>query len=997
MPQSVNLSVSGIYTSGSDLNGLPPGSLDEAINVESRFKNTLGPRRGFEYLENSTVDLITFPRMINYSVLGSDRLVALQSDGAWVYYNVGLLPASPWAAIPGDQSTNLLNPNDMLAKCRFIRAGQNLYLTTRGGVKSLSSGSAAESLRAGVPKGLNLSAVTNGDTSGFFTNNTVLTTTGTVTNGSAIITALDSSTGVAVDQYVSGTDIPAGTTVASITDASVVIAQTGDSTAGSTSITNLASNAGIVAGLLVTGTGVPEGAKVASISGAGPYTVVLTAASFQTATGTVFTFTAPVTVTMSANATGSHSNQTITFYSGAQVGYRMVFGRVETDLNGGTITRLGAPSSLAIANNTLGTTTNVTVIGTLPKNSSNELTFVQLYRSPQTASIEVSPLDQYNLVYERELTAGDFTTRTITITDSVADSLVGIPLYTGSDQEGILQANNPPPACYDMGTFRDFALFANATQPTSLKITILAVGAPSGIQTNDTITISGTFLDVAFTETYTAKGTESASAREFKVFTSGTPSQNITDTANSLIRVINYDNSLPVHVILLSSTTDLPGQLLFEADDPNNDTFTITASAHTTAYDPTLSNVESDFNVINNAIYVSKSGELEAVPAANLYRAGDTSSPILRVVPLRDYVIVLKTDGIYKLQGLTPSTLTVSPFDLTTKIIGPDTAVQLNSAVWMLSNQGVVSVSDGGVDAKSIPIDDQLNVLIGTYLDNLTDVSFGVGYEADRKYILAAPDGNNPYAETEYVFNYVTNSWTKWDRNLRYGFIHSTEGKLYISRADVSINNNGISKERRTNTYTDFVDESTDNSITAISGTTLTLSNLDSVEAGDIITQGSTFSLIVSLDALTLQVVVETALGWVVGDCTISAAIPTSITWKQVFADNPAFVRQFSEGLALFKNTRFNNAEITFISDFSAAVEGVDIFGTGNGFWGLFAWGGVPWGGNTIPSNIRFIVPQNKQLGSYVIPTLNIQQGYSDFKFQGLSISYFPVSMEVGK
>ncbi len=1089
MSQNINLSVSGIYTSLNDYNGLPPGALDVADNVECRYKNVLEPRRGFEGLVNSEVSGIQFTRLTNFYILGTDRPIGLGSDFGLYYYT----GANPWPSVPGSYSTNIQAPDPIYAKSRFVTAGQNLYVTAVDGIRSLSSGSSASMLRAGVPKGLNIQAETDSSTDGFFDNNNVLTTTGTLVSGSAIITVLGSTTGVVIDQYVTGIEIPAtkviqdltytaalfgvlgnsitityiggaalsvavvgtaitvtlntgvstatlvkaaidgsaaatalvsvaisgtagtvqvaaalvtmsggldntipvGTKVSSISSSAAIIAETGNSTAGSTSITNLTALTGIVAGVLVTGTGLPSGAKVISTSGAGPYTAVLDIAAFQTTTGTTYTFSSAITITMDQNSASSKTGTPISFYSGAQVGYRIVFGRVETDIDSGTITRLGAPSSLVICNNTSPYSKDVTVTATLPKNSSGQITFLQLYRSTQTASIDVSPLDQYNLVYERELVAGDFTARTVTITDGVPASLVGIPLYTGSDQEGLLQANEPPPSAWDMCKFRDFTLYGNITRPTTLRVTIVSVGSPSGIQANDTITITGTFAGVAFTGVYTAKSTESPASHEFKIYSSGTASQNITDTANSLIRVINYDNACPVHAILLSSTTDLPGQILFEADYPNYDTFTMTASAHTEAYDPPMSALVSEVNTINNGLCVSKSGELEAVPTTNLYRAGDSSSDIVRIIPLRDYVIILKRDGIYKVSGTTPNGLVVNPFDLTTKIIGSDTAVSLNSGVWMLSNQGVVSISDGGVDAKSLPIDDQLNRLIGTYLDNLTDVSFAVGYESDRKYILSVPDSSNPYTEVQYCYNYVTNAWTTWSRDLFTGYVHTVENKLYISRADLL--DNSISKERKAASYKDYVDEADPNTIISVNGTSIVLASIDGVEAGDILYQTATlFSPITAVNLLTNTITAQYNLSFTSGACTILNAYECSMAWKQVFGENPAFVRQYSEGVALFKNTRFNVATASFVTDYSQSEESVELAGTGNALWGLFGWGTVPWGGTILPSKIRFYIPQGKQMGSYLIPKLSIKQGYSDFKFQGMAIQFSNVSPEVG-
>lgn len=992
MSQNVNLSISGLYTSLSDYQGLPQGAMDVADNVEIRYKNVMEPRRGFEGLLNADVDGVHFVRLGNFPILGLDSIIGLTNNGDLTYYT----GASPWPAVPGF-SSGIVAPDLINAKSRFIQAGQNLYVTAQDGVRSICSGSSCQIVRAGVPKALDLQGSTNGDTSGFFSNNIQVTTTGNVTNTSDMITGVDDTTGITIGQYVSGLGIPTGTKVSVITPSATVLVEAAATTAGSTTLGSVAGAGALSVGMLVTGVGIQDGTIVSALPGG--TNVTLSIAAYQTGTPDITFLSAPV-ITMDHTAIGSHTGTTLVFYTGAQVGYRLLFGRVEIDINGTFTTLIGAPSSVAIVINTLGTTTNTIITGTLPKNASDSITFLRLYRSPQTDSDSISPLDQYNLVYERTLTAADFIARTVTITDNVPDSLVGIPLYTGSDQEGALQANDPPPLCWDMCSFRDFVLYFNTTRPSSTIFAIAAAGPTGGVQVGDQINISGNFLGTLFSQNYVGiSGPEVPTSREFQIVTSGSPSQNIADTTNSLIRVINYDQAVPVHAILISTTTDLPGQILLEADYPSYDTFFVNASAHQNAYDPTLTNIESDVNSINNGVAVSKINELAAVPVTNLFYAGNNSSEILRGIALRDYVIVLKSDGIYKAQGITPSTLIISPFDFTTKIIGSETAVNLNSAVWMLSSQGVVSISDGGVEAKSVPIDDQLNELINSNLDDLTNLSFGVAYESDRKYILSVPFGTESATDVQYNFNYVTNTWTTWSRMFYTGFIHSNEGKLYVSRADGSdmIQGEGVSRERKTGNYKDFVDESIPKTILLVDGVKITLDSVDDVDAGDILFQTSSiFSPIIAVDIDTNIVTIQYEVDFATSATDILKSYPCTMTWKQVFGDNPAFMRQFSEGMALFKNTRFNFATASFVTDFSQSIESVTLSGLGTGLWGLFPWGSIPWGNSILPSKIRFLIPQNKQVGSYLIPSLLIQQGYSDFKVQGMSISYYNISQESG-
>lgn len=985
MAQTVQLSVSGLYTAPSDYSGAPPGALSSAVNVESRHKNLLECRRGFDALASTDLGGGKYwVRLFNFPVDGDDCIIGLSSDGSLYYYDGTL------HLIDGANSGFV--PIDSMAKNRFVRGGQNMYLTDQSGVYSLSSGSGSKVIAAGVPRGLNLQAETNGDSSGFFTNNTTAIVTGNTTNASDTITNISDITDITVGQYISGTGIPDGTTISAISDAEAVGIISGTTTIASTTI-SFVGNPSAVAGQIVSGEGIQEGTRVVSQSGSGPYSVVVSLAPYRSGT-TDITFSNPPEIQISNNATATGTSVSLTIYSGSQVAYRMLFGRVETDINGNTTTRYGAPSQMAVATNISGTSKNVTITGTIPKNSDDSLTFVQLYRSQQTEGSTIPPLDQMNLCYERPLVAGDFTARVITITDIAPDSFLGIPLYTGTDREGITKSNLPPPACWDMTVFRNIGLYANAVQPSTLNLTLDSVGSPSGLQVGDVITITAG----ATVRNYTAANTENAAAGEFKVYSAGTEAQDIADTANSIVRVINYDENLPVHAIYTSTETDLPGKFTLESDIPYG-TFTATVDDHAEAFEPTLTDLESNINGFPNAVFYSKDGELESVPGLNYIFVGDSSSKILRILALRDYVIVLKTDGIYKIVGTTGASLTALSFDLTTKLIGPDTAVQLNSGVWMLSNQGIVSVDDAGVSAKSPPIDNQINELIGSVLDGINNVAFGVGYESDRKYILSVPLTNeSEETSTQYVFNYVTNSWTNWDRKLHTAFIHGNEGKLYIGRADSD--SRGISKERKSGTYVDYSDESIAvNILSVTSSTQVVLDSIDGVEVGDILYMSAgILSPILEVNTTTNEITLQYENAWVVGAATIINAISCRVGFKQVFGDNPAFCRQFSEGLALFKETKFNSATIQMLTDFSASLESVTLEGTLLTGWGLFPWGSGEWGGSgSKPTSIRFLVPANKQLGSYIEPTLLIKQAWSTWKFQGLSFLWSPVSPEVGR
>ncbi len=820
-----------------------------------------------------------------------------------------------------------------------------------------------------------------------------VTVTGTGSNVQAAAAAAPLTGGLAGP-------IPAGTVVDSINESQPLITQTGNTTAGSATISNLASVAGIAADILVSGAGIPDGAKVVSITGGGPYSVVISSDAYRTATGAEIAFSTPPSIVLTNQATDDATDVVVTFYRGSQVGYRLLFiGR--DSINSALL--YGAPTGMAVATNISASSVAVSVTTNLPA----DLTmgpavtlYVQLYRSDTTEAASLPPLDQMQLVYEAAVSAGDISAGKITILDQTPDSLKGIPLYTGSDREGILQANDPPPLCKDATPYRDMMLYANCTLRPSLKVTLLGVSLPggSGLQEGDEITLTPA---TGSPITLTAVSGTPSSAGEFKVVTAGTPAQNITDTTNNLISAINYAPGLapgvsPVYAYLISGASDLPGQILLVSKSYS--TVTVSASAHGgTAWTPSLAPADAatlTSESLPNSILVSKQAQGVSVPQANQLLIGDASSPIVRVLALREYALVLKTDGVYRITGLTPSTLSSALFDNTTRIVGSETAVVLTNAVWMLSNQGVVSVADTGVQIRSDPVKDIMDRLTGPLLDTTRSVAFAVAYETEKKYILSAPETDeDQFCPVQWVFNYITNTWVSWDRPVSSMHVAQSADRLYLGNADSPT----ISRERHDGTAADFCDEDLSVTITAISGDQVTLDSVDGVGEGDVVVQTAELrALVIGVDAVTNTLTVSDDTGLSAGAATVKTAISSRVQWKPVVnGDNPVMARQYSEGALLFRNTQFNFGTIGFFTDADNSIESVAIVGSASGEWGFFAWDDVPWGGVIRPLAVRFYVPQNKQYASQLVAILTIQNALSTWTCQGISISANLISQEV--
>lgn len=974
MSQQVNLKLKGLYTAPNDFSGVPDGALEVADNIVIDNENLAESRRGFTSLTDSEfgAQITRLGKYQGYRIgHGSTTL-------AW--YNPLSVSPSKWTAYSGSYAS----PDTSMARTRFLEASQNFYFNTSKGVYKLDVYSGTPAL-AGVPQGLDVALSLTGS-SGFFGTNVEVEVTGTTTSGSANLTLLSDVSGIQEGMYVSGTGITAGTTVSSVTESVEVASGSVTTAIGSTTISAINTTTGfeaaLVAGQFIEGTGILPGTRIVSVN-TGAHTAVISRAAVAAGTITATVSSDPV-VTMSANATAS-GTVTISFSDGSQVGYRIIFGI--RDANNNII--YGAPSQFTSITNTTGATRDVQLVFTIPSGITTSH-FYQIYRTAQTASAAVSPIDDEQLVYEGNPSSGDISAGYVTVTDSTPDSLKGQYLYTSVSQEGISQANEQPPFCKDFCNFGPYTVYANIKTKQKLKLTIIAVGGSNGIALNDTLTIAGV--------TYTAKSSETIASGYYQLVTSGTPAQNIADTTNSLIKVINrYASNTLVYAILLSGPTDTPGQILIIERGFGGNSFAATASAHGSAFSPSLptsgTTISSSQDVYKNGLLISKENQPEAVPLANLLFAGNASKEIRRVIALREYVVILKDDGIFRLTGTTIDTMSIAPFDLTTKLIAPESAISLSNEVWGYFDQGVCSVSDTGVNVRSRPIENTLRALNGSSLSAIKSYAFGVGYETDRKYVLAMVSGPaETYATQEFIYNTFTNAWTRWTRSCSTGYVDQDEDILYLANCP----DNNVSYERKSNTFRDYVDEAFDVTITAVNSYVLTLNSVSGIEVGDVIQRSTNvYSVIVEVDTLAVTVTVSNLVGFTTGAAEILPAIENIIQWKPVVAGNPAFLRQYSEGIAIFKRTRFNEATISFATDISQSFQDVEMTGFSNGDWGLFAWGSQPWGGLNRSRSVRFLVPQDKQMASLMNVQLTIRNGYSFWASEGLSMSFYEVSQEI--
>jgi len=339
-----------------------------------------------------------------------------------------------------------------------------------------------------------------------------------------------------------------------------------------------------------------------------------------------------------------------------------------------------------------------------------------------------------------------------------------------------------------------------------------ATGSPAIPTGEYTLTGSTTTNNIVFavpsgaTGTATFEGLRRGTQRIVKrVVTTGstTVSQAIFFTASYLVKAINRNAASIVFAQYTSEVTAPPGSIALLAKNLQQAAYAITCSSASAIVPTSGTSVQSESDIGPNRLYIAKLNEPEAVPIFNIRDVGSRASPILRVAALRDSVIILKDDGIYRLNGDSTNNFTVTALDNTVFVKATDSVVVLNNSVYCLSNQGVVQITDSSVRIVSRIIEPLLTAILG---QDLEDNTSAVGYESERLYLLSVkrPNTLSSVADVTYCFNYLTEAWTSWTGANKVFFnalLRPSDDKLY---SIPTLAQNKIVKERKQQNLVDY-------------------------------------------------------------------------------------------------------------------------------------------------------------------------------------------------
>jgi hypothetical protein len=390
----------------------------------------------------------------------------------------------------------------------------------------------------------------------------------------------------------------------------------------------------------------------------------------------------------------------------------------------------------------------------------------------------------------------------------------------------------------------------------------------------------------------------------------------------------------------------------------------------------------------------------------NRFPVGSKNADIFRVAALRDSLIILKGDGVWRVTGDDPTNFTATLLDGTVVCVAPNSVDIINNQVAFLSNQGVCFVTESSVQILSREgIEDPLQPILGQAA--LATETAGLAYESDRLYLLTTTEPNTTAASVTYAYNILTQEWTTWDRFFHGGVVGPGDKLFYIDKDD-----NDIRRERKNQDRTDYADENNATTIDSISSLTLTVTmttgvpqNGDMLIKSDVITRITSDPELISGSQYTFTVNAINNLE-AADTPTLYSKFDKVIKLAPFHAGLVGRSKFFSQMQIHMRDNAMSKCEITFSGQTFGGSEVItwesplsDAAG-----WGNFAWGFEPWGqetgleltiGTQSAPVVRVFLGQFAARGTFIQPIITHSQAGEPTNIQAFSFAVRPYNERV--
>ncbi|MDP2271259.1 MAG: hypothetical protein Q8K32_11045 [Archangium sp.] len=397
--------------------------------------------------------------------------------------------------------------------------------------------------------------------------------------------------------------------------------------------------------------------------------------------------------------------------------------------------------------------------------------------------------DEMYLVQERFLTAPEIAANSVTLDDSTPNDFlqrqlalntnaINFPLGELGISQGIINADEPPPIAYDVVSWANVTWWADVRYRPKGFVTFLSVGAPNGLQDNDTIT-----AQIGLTLITLRAKLVPALATDFQLYTGlATTQMNLEATAQAYSAILNGE-AIFAGVGLRAYPVGLPssqgGVVMIEASrlDPTGIGLQFVSSRATWyQYDGSGSGsgqATGYASEARNATCYSKPDRADAVPFINRFTAGPNNARIIKQQPYRNRLFLFTDQGVYVITGRSFADFAIEPFALDLKLLAREAVTVCDDAVYAWCTQGIAKISDGGWEIVSTPIEPTVTEAVRQASFNAPDgqlasLAFAIGDTEQHRVLFWHPErevttGDVRGCAFALVYDTRTGAWSQYD------------------------------------------------------------------------------------------------------------------------------------------------------------------------------------------------------------------------------------------
>lgn len=649
---------------------------------------------------------------------------------------------------------------------------------------------------------------------------------------------------------------------------------------------------------------------------------------------------------------------------------------------------------------------DVSIVTTIPDDIAAG-DFLEIYRTQMSANISTDPGGRYLKVNRVELSAGDISTGTYTFTDDFPEAFLGEDLYDNPGLQGQSQTNYRAPFCTDVTLWKGHLWGCNTRQPHRLQLQFLEttdlIASPTSSPSE--ITIGG--------RTYTAATAEDIGNQEFLLETGqSTEAENVAETMRNLVRVANRDSgNSTFYLHYISGPNDAPGEILIERRDLTDTALAVTVDAAGTGdnFSPVLptsgTTIQTEAIQNTNRVHRSKFEEVDAWPLLNFDDVGSSREKVLRLMPLRDSLMIFTERGVYRVSGETEQDFNIRNVETDIQLLAPESPASFMDSIWCFTNQGVVSINENGARVRSFfGIDRELQK-IQTF-SNYKTLTWGMSYEEDHKYILwTQAESGDATATVGWVWNEFTETWTKRIKKVGCGIVPKEQQLMYLGHAVDTY----VLKERKSFAANsiDFADEDIPITITSVgtathptTGATVTELTLTysytgrdfALEFG--IEQGTDFGRVLAFtdngsNSYTVTLDTEGA-NWTAAAAVAELPIVSRVRWSPEVMKDASKKKQFTYAVLSLEADTARSITMKFATDVideEVAVNPI-VLAIALG-WGSVAWGSSKWGsaGTARSTPRRVPIPRRCQRCAAISTIMEHSRARSFFDIVNLGLT----------